>query len=103
MRAVGETLKDFFALRAFVAAGQKSEAQPGGFAEFGERLMMLAGENFGRRHQRRLPPGLDHRRHGKSATIVLPDPTSPCKSRSIRVGAARSASISAIAVRLGAR
>ncbi len=28
---------------------------------------MLAGENFGRRHQRRLPPGLDNRRHRKES------------------------------------
>ena len=28
---------------------------------------MLAGKNFGRCHQRRLPPGLDDRRHGKES------------------------------------
>ena len=54
-------------------------------------LEVLAREDFGRRHQRRLPAGLDHGRGmASSATTVLPEPTSPCSSRSMRSGLARS-------------
>ncbi len=35
---------------------------------------MLAGENFGWRHQSRLPPGLDNRRHRKKCYNCLAGP-----------------------------
>ena len=50
-------------LRRRVAAGEQFQPQ----ARDGERrhaLDMLAGEDFGRRHHRRLPPGLDGMAHG---------------------------------------
>ncbi len=57
----------FSARGSRVAAGEERQSEPGGLAERRESLMMLAGQNFGRRHQRRLPPGLDDRRHGKQS------------------------------------
>ena len=51
------------ALGGLVAAGQQGDAQPGGFGERAHPLEMLARKNFGRRHQRRLPPGFDDCRH----------------------------------------
>ena len=60
---------------------------------------VLAREDLGRRHQRGLPPGLDHVAMAISATTVLPEPTSPCSRRSMRSPAARSARISATACR----
>ena len=65
-----------------------------------QRAMVLLRQHLGRRHQRRLrarPP--PRAACASSATSVLPEPTSPCSSRSIRRGAARSASISASARR----
>ena len=43
------------------------------------------------------PPASTTRAMASSATTVLPEPTSPCSSRSMRSGSARSASISASA------
>ena len=65
--ASASTGEGFSARSSRVAAGEERQSEPGGFAERRESLMMLAGENFGRRHQRRLPPGLDDRRHGKQS------------------------------------
>ena len=83
-RAVRETAQDFFAPGAFVAAGQQRQPEPGGLPEFGQRLVMLAGKNFGWRHQRRLPPRFNHRRHGEQrdnslarSDIALQQPQHP--------------------------
>ncbi len=48
---------------------------------------MLAHQDFRRRHQRALQCPLRPRASSASnATMVLPDPTSPCSSRNMRVG-----------------
>ena len=63
--ARGEAVEDFRARGALVAAGQQREPQAARHRERAQRLKMLARQNFGRRHQRRLPPGLDATRHGE--------------------------------------
>ena len=50
-------------LGGLVAAGQQRDAQARLLGERRHPLEMLARENFGRRHHRRLPPGLDHLGH----------------------------------------
>ena len=61
---------------------------------------VLLGEQFGRRHQRGLQSGADGARRGRgAATTVLPQPTSPCTSRTIGRSRARSRSTSASARR----
>ncbi len=62
-RAGGEPIEDSAAFRALVAAGEEREPQPGGAGEGAERLIMLAGEDLGRRHKRGLAPGFDAGRH----------------------------------------
>ena len=47
------------ALGRLVAAGGQREAQAGGLGERTDAFEMLAGEDFRRRHQRRLMPRLD--------------------------------------------
>ena len=86
------------ALGGLVAAGEQRDAQAGGLGERRDALEMLAGEDFGRRHQRRLPPGLDHVGHGEQrddrlagADVALQQP------QHALLGAARSARISSIA------
>ena len=49
---------------ALLAAGQQRDAQARGLGEAGDGGEMLAGEDFGRRHQRRLPARFDHLGHG---------------------------------------
>ena len=46
-------------LGGLVATGQQRDAQPGGLGERPHALEMLAREDFGRRHQRRLPARFD--------------------------------------------
>ena len=92
-----EAIENGLALAAALAAGEDGDADAGGFGERRDGLAVLAGENFGRRHQRRLPPGLDDGGGGGSATTVLPEPTSPCSSRSMRCGLARSVVMSSTA------
>ena len=57
--------KNFRALAAALAAGQDGDADAGGGGERRDGGKMLARQNFGRRHERRLPAGLDHVRGGK--------------------------------------
>src|SRR5579875_3431316 len=52
-RSIGKTSKYLLARRAFAAASQKRKAQPRCFTILAECLMVLAGENLGRRHERR--------------------------------------------------
>ena len=66
-------------------------------AELLDREEVLLGERLGRGHQRALPPASTARSSVCSATAVLPDPTSPWRSRCMGVVRPRSASISAIA------
>ena len=51
------------ARRRLVAAGDELDAQPDPFGERGDALVVLAGEDFGRRHHRRLPSRFDHVGH----------------------------------------
>ena len=53
------------ALGALVAAGQDVEPHPGGLGERLQRQEVLAGEDLGRGHQRRLAAGLDGGEHGE--------------------------------------
>ena len=53
------------ALLAALAAGEDRDAQARGFGERRDGLVMLAREDFGRRHQGGLPAGLDHGRGGE--------------------------------------
>ena len=46
-----------------VASGHERDAQADARRERGHALVVLAGENLGRRHHRRLPAGFDHVRH----------------------------------------
>ena len=69
------------ALAAAFAAGEDGDAQAGGFRQRRDGVEVLAGENLGRRHERRLPAGLDHgrrrdqRHHGfAGADIALQQP-----------------------------
>ncbi len=64
-----------------------------GHGEVGQQVpqaeVVLLGQDLGRRHQRALVAALHGRRAGRStATTVLPEPTSPCRSRCIGNGAA---------------
>jgi hypothetical protein len=56
---------------------------------------VLLGQDLGGRHERRLVAVLHGSSMAKSATTVLPEPTSPCSSRFMRRGAVMSAKISA--------
>ena len=87
------------ARRALVAAGEQGDAQARRLGQRREPLKVLAGEDLGRRHQRRLRGPLSTTlAMASSATTVLPEPTSPCSRRSMRSGAARSRRISSTAV-----
>ena len=64
-RALGKAEEHAPALGALVAAGEQRDPQAGLAGERLDALEMLAGQDLGRRHQRRLAPGLDGARHGK--------------------------------------
>ena len=74
--AVFEPRQDVGALLAALAAGEDGDVQAGGFGERRDGLQMLAGEDFGRRHQRGLPSAFDHggggeqRDHGLSRSDI---------------------------------
>ncbi len=92
-----QAIENFLAGRSALAAGENGDANAGGFGERCDRREMLAGENFGRRHEGGLPSGLDTAAAAASATTVFPEPTSPCSRRSIRCGEARSVMMSSSA------
>ena len=76
-----EAVENGFALAAALAAGEDRDADAGGFRQRRDGVEMLAGEDFGRRHEGGLPPGFDHRRrrdqrhHGLAgADIALQQP-----------------------------
>ena len=95
--AGGERRQHLGAFAAALAAGQDGEADAGRGRERRDGGEMLPRQDFGRRHQRRLTAGLDDVAAASSATTVLPEPTSPCSSRNMRCGCARSATMSAVA------
>ena len=53
------------ALAAALAAGEDGEPDAGGGGERRDGGEMLARQNLGRRHERRLPAGFDHGRGGE--------------------------------------
>ena len=63
--AVFEPRQNVGALLAALAAGEDGDVKAGGFGERRDGFQMLAREDFGRRHQRRLPPAFDHGGGGK--------------------------------------
>ena len=81
-----------------VRAGWPPDSSATGLAERGEPVAevapVLLGEQLGRRHERRLRTAARGARRGQAATTVLPQPTSPCSSRTIGTLPARSRSAS---------
>src|SRR5674476_605 len=57
-----QPVENSLAFAAALAAGEDGDAQAGGLGQRRDGLEMLAGEDFGRRHERRLASGFDHRR-----------------------------------------
>ena len=79
--ACGKRRNDFGTLAAALAAGENGDADAGFGGERRDGGKMLARQNFRRRHQRRLPAGLDHGRgrqqrdHGFSrADVAVQEP-----------------------------
>ena len=77
--------------RALVAAGEEVEADAGGLGERGEGEEVLAGEDLGRGHHRRLAAGLDGGEHGEEgdqrlagADVALEQAVHPRWSRPCR-------------------
>src|ERR1700730_8465694 len=90
--AFGKPSERLRPLSTRIAPGEKRQSQPRGLAELGERLIILAGKNFGRHHQRRLTSRLDHRCHGKErdeslagSNIALQKPQHAGWRRKVRV------------------
>lgn len=94
-----EPCQDIAPFLALFTAGEDRDAQAGALGQRRDGLDVLAGEDFGRRHQRRLFAGFRHGGRCDSATTVLPEPTSPCSSRSIRTGCSKSSMMAATASR----
>ena len=63
--AARQRVQHHLARTAFLAAGQQRDLQAGRLGERLDRLVMLAGEDFGRCHQRGLGAGLDRLGHGE--------------------------------------
>ena len=63
--ALGQGAQRFRPLGRPIAAGQQGKPQPRGLGKTHHACIMLARENFGRCHQRRLAPGFDDMRHGE--------------------------------------
>ena len=55
-----ETIENAFALAAALAPGEDGDAHAGGLRQRRDGLQMLAGEDFGRRHEGGLAAGFDH-------------------------------------------
>ena len=60
-----EPVEDFRARAAALAPGEDGDVEACGLGQRRDGGEMLAGEQLGRRHERRLPAGLDHRRRGE--------------------------------------
>ena len=109
--AGGEPPRDLGALPAALAAGEDGDADAGLLGERRDGGEMLARQDFGRRHQRGLPAGLDHggggeqRHHGLArADVALQQPqhalrAAPGRRRCRRPRAAATASASRAAPR----
>ena len=80
--AGGERRKDLRALAAALAAGEDGDANAGGVRQRRDGGEVLPRQNFRRRHERRLPAGLDRR----SPRQAAPPPS--CRSRRRREEAA---------------
>ena len=65
MSPARERGQDLAALAPAFAAGEDGEADAGGAGEGRDRSVVLARQDFGRRHERRLAAGLDHGRGGE--------------------------------------
>ena len=65
--AGGEARKNFRPFAPALAAGENGDADAGGGRQRRDSLEMLAGENFRRRHERRLAAGFDHGRGGEQS------------------------------------
>ena len=59
------------ALAAFVATGQQGYGHASRRAEWGQHLVVLAGEDLGRRHQAGLGTRLDGDQHGEQGNDCL--------------------------------
>ena len=85
-----EPVERLAALAAALAAGEDGDPDAGLLGQRRDGGEMLAGEDFGRRHQRRLPPGLDHGRGGQQrhhglagADVALQQPHHALRPRQI--------------------
>ncbi len=92
MPPVLQRLHDLRALAPALAAGEERDAQAGRRGEAADGLQMLARQQLGRRHQRRLRARLDGRRHGEqrhhglaAADIALEQAEHAVRAREIGV------------------
>ena len=90
MSPSGQPVERLAALLAALAAGQDRDADAGRFGERRDGREMLARQDFGRRHQRGLPAGLDHGRGGEQrhhglagADVALQQPQHALRLREI--------------------
>ena len=102
MRPVLERLDDLRALAAPLAPREQRDAQARGGAERADGLKMLAGEQLGRRHQRRLRSRLDRACHGEqrdhglaAADIALEETQHALRAREIGVDLGQGAGLRA--------
>ena len=72
--AGGKRRQNLRAFAAALAAGEDGKADAGGRCEPRDGGEMLTRQDFGRRHERRLPAGLDHGRGGKERDNGLAGP-----------------------------
>ena len=84
--ALGEAISSVGALPPALAAGEDGDAHAGSGGQRRDSVEMLAGEDFGRRHQGSLAAGLDHGRRRKQryhrlagADIAMQEPQHPLR------------------------
>ena len=82
--------EDFAALAPTVAAGEDGEADAGAMGERRDGRKMLARQDFGWRHERRLAAGLDHRCGGEQgheglarADVAMEEPQHAVRLRQV--------------------
>ena len=85
-----QPVEDFLARGPALAAGENGDAQVRGFRQRRDRIEMLAGEDFGRRHEGGLAAGFDHRRGGDQrhhglagADVALQQPQHALRARKV--------------------
>ncbi len=100
-----QPVENALALAAALAPGQDRHAQAGGFRQRRDSGEMLAGEDFGRRHEGGLPPGFDdggrrdQRHHGLAgADIALQQP-----QHALRAGEVGDDVVDRLLLRMGER